>query len=475
MRLNSAPPRFVTGSTLRHVVVMAGTGAVGLISVFAVDLANLFYISLLGQASVAAAVGFAGVVGFFQISLCIGLTIAVSATVSRALGAGHRHEARRVAAASMFCMALLTLAIGVGIALSLDPILRKLGATGDTLVYAKRYLIITCPSLPLMAIGMCCAALMRSVGDARRAMNVTLFAAIATACLDPLLIFGLHLGITGAAIANVGSRLLLAWIGWRGAVTINHMVSRIAWASLLTDIKPVLRIAGPAVLSNLATPVGSAYVTHMMAGFGTAAVAGQATIERISPVAFGLVYALTGAIGPVIAQNLGANRPDRVRQTLWDSVLFVLVTVGIAWLLLALGQTLIVRAFSAHGLTELEVRLFCSWLAGSFVFVGCLFVANTAFNNLGYPLLSTGFNWARATLGTIPFVMLGARYGPQGILIGQALGSVIFGSAAVAMAFHLTRLGHPERGVQVDQALPGIPSGSGRGVLMEFIRRGLRR
>jgi len=469
------PPRFITGSTLRHVIVMAGTGAIGLISVFAVDLANLFYISLLGQAPVAAAVGFAGVVSFFQISLCIGLTIAVSATVSRALGAGHRLEARRIASASVFCMLVLTLAVGVLTALLLDPILTVLGASGATRALAYRYLVITSPSLPLMALGMCCAALMRSVGDARRAMNVTLFAAIATAMLDPLLIFGLHLGITGAAIANVGSRLLLAWVGWRGAVTINQMMTRIVWHSLLQDIKPVAKIAVPAVLSNLATPVGSAYVTHMMAAFGSAAVAGQATIDRISPVAFGLVYALTGAVGPVIAQNLGAQRHDRVRQTLFDSVLFVVVTVGAAWLLLALGQTLIVRAFSAAGTTAVEVRLFCSWLAGSFVFVGCLFVANTAFNNLGYPLLSTGFNWARATLGTIPFVTLGAHYGPTGILIGQALGSVVFGLAAIVVAFHLTRLGHAERPIHIDQALPGIPSGSGRGVLMEFIRRGLRR
>src|SRR3978361_1933011 len=53
--------RFVTGSTMRHVVVLAGTGAIGMIAVFGVDLLNLFYISLLGQRAIAAAIGFAGV------------------------------------------------------------------------------------------------------------------------------------------------------------------------------------------------------------------------------------------------------------------------------------------------------------------------------------------------------------------------------------------------------------------------------
>jgi hypothetical protein len=79
----AAEGRFVTGSILRHVLVMAGTGAIGLIAVFAVDLLNLFYISLLGQRPIAAAIGFAGVVGFFQTSVLIGLAIGVGAVVAR--------------------------------------------------------------------------------------------------------------------------------------------------------------------------------------------------------------------------------------------------------------------------------------------------------------------------------------------------------------------------------------------------------
>ena len=69
---------------------------------------------------------------------------------------------------------------------------------------------------------------------------------------------------------------------------------------------------------------------------------------------------------------------------------------------------------------------------------GILFVANAAFNNLGRPLYSTAFNWARATLGTIPFAYLGAHFGPTGVLIGPAVGAVIFGSLALWVAFRLS-------------------------------------
>jgi hypothetical protein len=63
--------RFVTGSTMRHVIVMTATGSVGLIAVFIVDALNLFYISLLGIQELAAAIGFASTLLFFTISVAI--------------------------------------------------------------------------------------------------------------------------------------------------------------------------------------------------------------------------------------------------------------------------------------------------------------------------------------------------------------------------------------------------------------------
>ncbi len=457
-------PRFVTGSILRHVAVMAGTGAIGLMAVFAVDLANLFYISILGEKPIAAAIGFAGAVGFFQISISIGLTIGVAAVVSRVIGAGRLDEARRIAGASLLLMLGLSALIGVGTVLALGPILDLLGAAGETRRLAAGYLTITSPSLPLIAGGMCFAALLRAIGDPKRSMNVTLAGAVATALLDPLFIFGLHLNLEGAAIATVLSRALLCALGWQATSRRHDLLGRPSAACLFQDMRRVLAIAGPAVLTNLATPVGAAYVTRAMAGFGAEAVAGQATIDRISPVAFALVYALTGAVGPIMGQNLGAGRLDRVRETLRDSLLVVVATVLAAWSVLALGRGTILWLFSIEGDAVALVSLFCSWLAGAFIFTGCLFVANAAFNNLGHPLLSTLFNWGRATLGTIPFVTIGRAYGPTGVLYGQTLGSLVFGLAAMVVAFRVTgRM----QGVPPDDLIHGLalPSGSARSAL----------
>lgn len=464
MQQRAETARFVQGSTMRHVVVMAGTGAIGLVAVFSVDLLNLFYLSLLSDPRMVAAVGFVGAVGFFQLSLSIGLVIGVGAVVSRGIGAGALHDARRIATSSFVTVLAVTALVGGATAIWRVPVLTLLGAAGPTREIAAGLLAIISPSLPLVAGGMVLSGLLRCIGDARRALNVTLFAAIAAAMLDPLFIFGLHLGVTGAAVSTVLSRMVLLATGWAGAAGRHRLLGRFVPGAVAGDLRQVFRVAGPAILTNLATPVAAAFVTREMAHFGTEAVAGQASIDRLAPVAFGLVFALSGAVGPILAQNFGAARPDRVRSALRDSLIFVVVAVGLSWLALFAGRDLIVRALGARGEAVELVRLFCTWVAGGFLFTGALFVANAAFNNLGYPLLSTAFNWGRATLGTIPLVAIGAQYGPQGVLIGQAAGSVAFGIAAAAVAFRVVgRLG-----TQMEAAgyhAPPLSSGSATAAL----------
>ena len=189
------------------------------------------------------------------------------------------------------------------------------------------------------------------------------------------------------------------------------------------DGPTILAIAGPAILTQLATPIGSAYVTRAMAEFGEAAVAGMAIVGRLTPVAFAVIFALSGAIGPIIGQNHGARNEERVKRAYLDGLLFCLVfVVAMAALLFALRLPL-ATLFEADGVTLELLYLFCGPLALAFFFNGALFVSNAAFNNLGHPFYSTWINWGRHTLGTVPFVMVGAAwYGASGVLIGQALG-----------------------------------------------------
>ncbi len=423
---------------MRHIVTMAGTGAIGLVAIFAVDLINLLYISMLGEEAIAAAVGFAGVVGFFHLNVYIGMMIGITALVSRRIGARRMADARGLATSSLVITGVVAVVLSISTMVFLEPILHLLGARGETLKLAHMFLIIALPSTVMLSIGMACTALLRSVGDARQAMLVTLLPACLTAVLDPLFIFTFGLGLEGAAIVLVLARMVLMGVGLYGAWRLHKLLAPFEWTRLPGDARALLGVAGPAVLTNLATPVAAAFVTHSVAQFGAAAVAGQATIERLTPVAFGIIYSLSGAVGPVLAQNQGAGQYNRVREALRASLWFMVTCVATAWLLLALLQGPLIRLFSLQGVAAAMLGAFCTWMAASFFFMGALFVANAAFNNLGRPLWSTGFNWARATLGTIPFAWWGSHYGPVEILAGQAAGATLFGSLALFVAFKLT-------------------------------------
>jgi Na+-driven multidrug efflux pump len=98
----------------------------------------------------------------------------------------------------------------------------------------------------------------------------------------------------------------------------------------------------------------------------------------------------------------------------------------------------IAEIFLATGRTKELVVFFCTFVALSWAFAGAQFVSNAACNNLGKASHSTAFNWAKATIGTIPFALVGGHYwGPEGIMAAIALGSVIFGIASVWWAFRI--------------------------------------
>jgi putative MATE family efflux protein len=435
---DAASAHFVTGSILRHILVMTATGAVGLMAIFLGDLANMLFLSMLRDQDVIAAVGYAGSLQFLAISVGIGLSIAAAALVSPAIGAGDRVQARRLSASCHVFTAVTSTIIAMALWIAVPRLLSMLGASGRPHALATTYLRILLPALPLLAVAMTSSAVLRSVGDARRAMHVTLAGAAVNVALDPLLIFGLGLGIEGAALASAVSRFAALSLGLYGVARAHDLIVPPMAQHVMDDASAIVRIAVPAVLANVATPLGNAYVTAAIAPFGDSAVAGWAIVGRIIPVAFGAIYALSGSVGPVLGQNLGARADDRVRSVLTASLkVNVCFTLG-AWFVLFLLARPLVAAFGADGKAADLIILFCRWLSPLFGFLGALFVANAAFNVLGRPHYSTLFNWGRATVGTVPFAEIGGRLaGSDGVIAGNMIGGIVFGILAVLACYGL--------------------------------------
>lgn len=429
---------FTQGSITRHVLIMTVTGAVGTMAVFLVELADLYFLSLLERTAVTAAVGYALSILLFELAVALGTGIAAGVLVSRSMGSGDRERARAYAASAFLFAILSSAAIAIAIMLLADTLLSLMGAQGEAKRLAISYIWTISPGYILAAGSLCLASILRGMGDARRAMYVTLSLAVVTLCLDPIFIFGLGWGMQGAAMATVLGEAFALCLGWHYVARIHAAIDPIRWRGLVRDIKAIWSIAYPAVLSQLTLPLANAYMTYVMSRFGDEAVAGFAIVCRLVPVAFGVVFALSSAVGPIIGQNYGAGYHARVRLTLTQSLLTCSIyTICMSLLLFGFSDR-IATAFNAVGQSYDLVTFFCSFIGVSWAFAGAQFVAAAAFNNLGRPRLSAFFSWGRVALGTIPFVWLGAALaGPAGVVIGNALGAVVFGSIAVVVAFRL--------------------------------------
>lgn len=430
-RAGAKQGRFLTGSTMGHVTRMTLTGATGITFIFLVDAANLFWISQLDQPQLMASIGFAFAIQFFTVSIGIGMMVAATALVSRAIGSGRMARARRQATGgAMFACAALA-AVAVLVIGFRHELLTLLGAQGETEALAARYLLWSMPSLPMMALGMVANAALRAQGDGRRSMFVTLVPGAVTMVVDPLMIYGLGMGLDGAALGIGLSRLVMMSMALRFAVGTHDLLARPGLGPLRLTWRPYLAIAVPAVLTQMATPAGNSLLTGVMAPYGDDAMAGWAVVGRLTVVAFGGIFSLAGAIGGIFGQNFGARQFGRLRSAYRDALIFALVYTLVAWMLLMAAGDAVTRGFALGPEGAAVVRAFTHVGAGGFLFAAALFVSNSAFNAMGRPARSTLSNWTRDGLLTLPLgLVLAAGFGAAGVIYAQALASLLVGCAA---------------------------------------------
>ncbi len=433
-------PVFLQGSTLRHVLVMTGAASVGLIAMFAVDVVDMYFITLLGEQQLVAAVGYAGTLLYFLLSLGIGLQIALGALVARAEGADDRETAGRYCSSVLWFNLVASTLLTIAAWWQLPELLSWLGASGPTLEAAISYARIQLPAVPVLVLGMSLAAGLRAIGDARRSMWSTLAGAVVNALLDPLFIFTFAWGLEGAAWASVAARVTVFLYAGYALVRRHRLPRRVTARQVWADVPAILAIGLPAVLTNLATPLGNSIVLKIMSQFGDSAVAALAVMARLAPLAFAAVFAVSGAVGPIVGQNAGARRYDRARQTLLDASLFVMVYVAGVWLLLWFLLDPLLAVFTASARAAELLGFYMKFLVGFFALNGLLFVANASFNNLGRAYLATLFNYGKVLLGVVPAAWFGAaHFGARGVMVGEALGMAVWGVLGMFSALMLVQ------------------------------------
>ncbi len=379
---------------------------ISMIMVLVYNLADTFFIGLTKNAYMVAAVSIATPV--FLIFMAVGLLFGIGGTsmISRLLGEGNREKAKHV---SSFCF-WTGLAIGilctVLIWIFIDPICRLVGASEDTFEYVKSYIEIVAIGVPFLIISNSFSNIVRSDGNAQKAMFGMILGNLVNIVLDPILILGFDMNIAGAAIATaIGNIAAMVYY-------IMHMISNASTLSIhLKDYKAndriatgVLTIGVPASVNTILMSLSNILLNNMMKQHGDMAIAGLGVAMKVNMIVVMLLIGLGTGIQPLLGYCYGARNKDRFLSVLKFSILLSLSLSLIMTVLCYLAASPMVSAFLTDQTAHTFGMKFARTLIISGPILGVLFVFINTLQAMGAAFPSLILSVSRQGLVFVPIL-----------------------------------------------------------------------
>lgn len=402
----------------------------GVLSLMSFQLADSFFISLLGTEPLAA-MGFTMPINQLLIGVQIGTGIAATALISRAIGAGKHDYAKRLGALVLLIGSGLMAALALVVFLLQLPILDALGADQHLYQYTASYWLPWLISSWAHAFLYFGNSLCRAHGDTKLPGLMMVATSLINIVLDPIFIFVLGWGLPGAALATIASCII-------GVAVVYSRLLKRQWLNfdlheleLLNSIQQIGKISLPAMLSQLMPGMAALLTTRIVAGFGSAAIAAWALGTRLETFSIVIVLALTMSLPPLLGRMLGSGNLQQVRELVWLAVRFVLILqLVIALLWLGLRPWLVEWLAPEAEVAEL-LAMYLLWVPLSYGALGVCILLVSGCNALGMSLRALVVSILRLFACYLPAIAIGAHFaGMQGIYIGALAGNIAAGFLA---------------------------------------------
>ncbi len=415
----------------------------GLVAVLMFNLVDTFFISLLGTDALAA-ISYTFPVTFAVNCITMGIGIGLSTSIGRLLGQNHAQNAARLASHGLLLvLALVAIASFIGF-FTIDPLFTLLGAEPNLLPLIDQYMQIWYVTIPLLALPMAGNSAIRATGDTKTPAKMMMLSGMINGILDPLLIFGIgpfpELGIQGAAIASAFS-----WLGALGGsayilICREKLLAIPSLRFVLEDWALILKIGTPAALSNAMNPLCGALVMMMISDNGKAAVAAYGAAQRIESILILVLMSLTSALTPFMAQNLGAENPQRSFAGLFLSMRFAIVFQLIIFIMMVPLSIPLSALFSQEQSVRELLWHYLLVVPMSYGFQGVVMMLVSGLNALHQPLRAFQWSFMRLFVFTLPCAWLGNHfYGVEGLFVGIGTGNISGGILGYLYALRLRK------------------------------------
>jgi len=399
------------GPILRTLLWLAWPNVIALSAGTCVVIAETSYIGRLGVESLAA---MALVFPFVMLTMTMSggaMGGGVASAIARALGAGDTDRASTLAAHALMIGLFFGLVFMLGMLLFGPHLLELLGGRGNVLAQATAYVQIFFGGAVLPWLMNTCAGILRGTGNMKLPSALILNSAVCQIILGgtlglglgPIPQFGMPGVAAGSLIAYLFSVAVMGWYLFSGRARVVPKIRGLRIQSaMLFDI---LKVGAVACFSPLQSVLTISIFTHMLAGFGTAVLAGYGIGARLEFMLTSLAFSFGIASVPMVGMAIGAGRIERARRIAWIAGLVSFISVGVLASIIAVFPDLWVNIFTSDSSVRAASHQYLAAAAPMYAFIGLsismYFSSQGAAKVIGPVLAQTG---------RLVFIALGGWY-----------------------------------------------------------------
>jgi len=397
-----------------------------IVATAAASIYNIIDRIFIGQGVGALAIsGLAITFPLMNITAAFGAMVGVGASsmVSIRLGQNNKQSATQILGNALMLNVILGIAVSIITLIFLDPILFALGASDNTLSYAKEFMEIILLGNVFCQVYLGLNSIMRASGYPTKAMITSLVTVVINAILAPLFIFVFKWGIRGAALATVCAQIA------GSLLVILHFTRRNSFLRFLPGclklkieiIKDIISIGMSNFLMLIAGSAVISIINLSLSKYGgDYAVGAYGIINSIGNLGVMIVIGFNQGMQPIVGYNYGACNIARVIRAFRLTILFATCVTSCLFLLAEIFPSAIASAFTTDNklieLTTIGMRLNLLM----FSIVGFQMVTSNFFQSIGKAKISIFLSVSRQVLFLIPALLILPHFlGLNGVWLGS--------------------------------------------------------
>ncbi len=433
----------------KAVATMAVPTMISMLVVVIYNMADTFFIGQTKDPLQVAAVSLATPV--FMIFMALGHLFGIggSSAISRALGERKKDRAWHIS--SFCCYGALGLGMIVAIlsVLGMEQILHLIGASENTIGFARQYLTIIAVGAPTIMFSTAFANILRGEGASRESMIGNLLGTVVNIVLDPVMILGLGWGVSGAALATIIGNIAAClfyisyYVRGKSMLSIHLKDFRIGDGIAAA----VASIGIPASLNNILMSFANIILNQALVGYGDTPVAAMGVALKSNMLVVLLQIGLCVGIQPLIGYNYGSGNKKRLMQVFkFTGVVSVMMGMFLTLFMLIARKTMIQVFIDDADVVAYGIRMVVA-LQLSAPFIGILFLCINTIQGMGKALPSLILTVCRQGLIFIPLIfLLNSMFGLDGVIYAQPTADYLSILVGILICVHLFRsMEHRER------------------------------